>query len=218
MLLEWSPGGAADPPFGSRSAQGLAPGQDLRQTAFRKPECSVEVLEVGGTFSDVLGAWCTISGWYVHSILEYRGSLVSRQQEGTGSVGAGGQGDGTTWAFWQLRSRSKKGCMEMCGEHTETKEGRGDTGSKPVWIRTGLGEGLELENCSAPGHVGTWEDRRLAASQLPAFSLPRSDRACRVGLAGKGTKPMGVRQGGGRSWRMGLGDQAMRADPGVGNL
>lgn len=57
-----------------------------------------------------------------------------------------------------------------------------------------MGEGLELENCSAPRHVGTWEDRRLAASQLPASSLPRSDSACRVERAGKGTKSMGVRE------------------------
>lgn len=54
--------------------------------------------------------------------------------------------------------------------------------------------GLELENCSATRHVGTWEDRRLAASQLPASSFPRSDSACGVERAGKGTKPMGVQE------------------------
>lgn len=74
VLLEWPPGGATDLPFGPRSALGLALGQDLLQMVLRKPECSEEVLAVGGTFSDVLGAWCTISGGYVHSILEYRSS------------------------------------------------------------------------------------------------------------------------------------------------
>lgn len=43
-------------------------------SVLRKPECSEEVLGVGDTFSGVLGAWCTISGSYVYSILEYRSS------------------------------------------------------------------------------------------------------------------------------------------------
>lgn len=56
-----------------------------------------------------------------------------------------------------------------------------------------MAEGLELENSGAHGHVGTWEDRRLAASQLPASSLPRSDNECRVERAGVGTERIEAR-------------------------
>lgn len=59
-------------------------------------------------------------------------------------------------------------------------------------MRVGVGEGLELENCGAPGHVRTWEDRRLAASQLSASSFPRSDSDCLVELAREGTQRMGA--------------------------